>query len=159
MDPAEKERLEQEAIKAAIAESLLTHGAKGPKVLTPHVRAACKVKWDGDTPLVVGQIGSRETTVDAVVAHLKADDDFKQLFHQPLNPHKKDDDGIRRIDVRDQESLNRYSAEIAAGTAEVIYPEETRKKLDDQIDIHDQDGMNASIEDLASGKKQVAFTN
>jgi hypothetical protein len=60
VDQAEKEKLEAEAIKAAIAESLLTHQAKAHRVLTPHVRAAVKVKWDGNTPLVVGMVTCRQ---------------------------------------------------------------------------------------------------
>jgi hypothetical protein len=158
MEQAEKERLEAAAINAAIAEALLAAGTKTPRVLTPYVRAALKVRWDGDNPMVVAQLGNREVTPDAFVAHLKADDDFKQCFHQPLNPDKKDGDGIRRIDVRDQASLNKYSAEIAAGTAEVVYPEETRKKLDEtEIDLRDQASLDANLEAIASGEKTVRY--
>ena len=157
MEQADRERMEKLAIDAAIAEALTVNGARATKVLTPHVRAACRVNWVSGLPIVTATTtGSDEISVTSFVSQMKHDPDFMQNFYRPPDPKRPDEDGIRRISVLDQKNLNAFAHEIADGRAEVIWPEETKRKLDaDQIDLRDQASLNASIEELASGAKTV----
>lgn len=157
MDAAEKERMEKLAIDAAINEAMAENGARAAKVLYPHVRAACRVSWVEGVPVVTcTKNGTDEVRVDTFVAEMKFDKDFAVNFYKPPNPDKKDDDGIRRISVTDQASLNRFAEEIAQGKCEVVYPPETKKILDDnQVDRRDQGALNANLEQIASGEKVV----
>jgi hypothetical protein len=157
VEQAEKDRMEKLAIDSAINEALAVNGARSPKVLAPHVRAACRVSWVSGLPIVTAtKNGTDEISVTSFVSEMKHDVDFALNFHRPPDPSRRDEDGLRRISSTDQASLNKYCAEIAAGTCEVLYPAETTKKLGEfEVDRRDQGALNASLEDIAAGKVTV----
>ena len=160
MDEKDRERMEELAIQSAISEALTVNGARSTKVLAPHVRAACRVSWVAGLPIVAAtKNGTDEISVTSFVSEMKHDPDFMLNFHKPPDPKRPDEDGVRRISVLDQKNLNAYAHEIADGRAEVMWPEETKRKLDeDQIDIRDQASLNDSLEKIASGEKSVVFS-